>query len=147
MPQQHPDDARQTEVVFVPRVIDMISKDGMRAKLAAAIHAGAAVVLVDLSGTISCDCEGAYCLAQAHRDAVAEGVELRLVAPSRAVLRMLALLGLEDRVSVYASLDEALPRPPKMPMAPAPGGDAMPPPDPPASTVLSHQAVMKPSAG
>src|SRR5215471_1140668 len=68
MPQLHPDDARQTEVVFLPRVIDMISADGMRAKLAAAIHAGAAVVLVDLSGTISCDCEGAYFLAQAHHD-------------------------------------------------------------------------------
>src|SRR5262252_6162794 len=93
MPHQHPDDARQTEVVFLPRVIDMISADGMRAKLTAAVHAGAAVVLVDLSGTISVDCEGAYCLAQAHRDAVAEGVELRLVAPSPAVLRMLAPLG------------------------------------------------------
>jgi len=147
MPHQHPDDARQTEVVFLPRVIDMISADGMRAKLTAAVHAGAAVVLVDLSGTISVDCEGAYCLAQAHRDAVAEGVELRLVAPSPAVLRMLAPLGLDDRVPVYASLDEALPRPPKMPIALTPGGDAMPPSDPPASALLSHQAVMKPSAG
>jgi len=147
MPRQHPDDARRSEVVFLPRVIDMISADGVRAKLAAAVHAGAAVVLVDLSGTISCDCEGAYCLAQAHRDAMAEGVELRLVAPSPAVLRMLALLGLEGRVSVYASLDEALPRPPQMPMIPVPRGDAMPPPDLPASTPLSRQAVMKPSAG
>ena len=147
MPRQHPDDARQTEVVFLPRAIDMISADGVRAKLAAGIHAGAAVVLVDLSGTISCDGEGACCLAQAHHDAMAEGVELRLVAPSPAVLRMLALLGLEGRVSVYASLDEALPRPPQMPMTLAPGGDAMPPRDLPASTPLSRRAVMKPTAG
>jgi anti-anti-sigma regulatory factor len=132
MPQQHPDDARQTEVVFLPRVINMISADQVRANLAAAVHTGAAVVLADLSATISCDCEGAYSLAQAHRDAAAADVELRLVAPPPVVLRMLALLGLKDRVPAYPSLDEALPPPPDVPMAPAPADAATPPPDPPA---------------
>jgi len=146
MPQQHPDDARQTEIVFLPRVIDLISADGVRAKLAAAVHTGAPVVLADLSATISCDCEGAYSLVQAHRDAAAQYVDLRLVAPSPAVLRMLALLGLEDRVSAYASLDEALPHPAETPIAPGPADAAEPPPDP-RVFPLSRQAVMKPSGG
>jgi anti-anti-sigma regulatory factor len=147
MPRQHPEDARRTEVVFLPRVIDMISADAVRASLGAAVHTGAAVVLADLSATISCDCEDAYSLAQAHRDAAAEEVELRLVAPSPAVLRLLALLGLEDRVSAYPSLDEALPPRPGLPMAPAPADAATPPPDPPAPVPLRRQAVMKPPGG
>lgn len=68
---------------------------------------GSAVVPADLSVTISCDCEGVFSLAQAHREAAVTGAELWLVGMSAGVKRTLSMLGLDDVLPIYPSLEAA----------------------------------------
>jgi hypothetical protein len=60
------------------------------------------------SGHHVCDSSGVRMLALAYEQAVAEQARLVLVVPSAAVLRMLAVTGLDLLLPVYPSLDEAL---------------------------------------
>lgn len=68
---------------------------------------GAAMVVADMTRTSFCDGEGAYSLAQACREAAANGVELRLVIPSADVLRIFAGLGLDAMLRIYPTIDAA----------------------------------------
>jgi STAS domain len=66
------------------------------------------VLIADLTGTFSCDFSGADALARAHRRAVANGTELRLVVTAYVVRRALTLNGLDRLVAIYPELDGAL---------------------------------------
>jgi STAS domain len=55
-----------------------------------------------------CDASGLHALLAAHKRAHAEGVELLLVIPSAAVLRVLAVTGIDRVIPNFTSLDEAL---------------------------------------
>ncbi|MGZ6800771.1 MAG: STAS domain-containing protein, partial [Mycobacteriaceae bacterium] len=77
-------------------------------QLVAAIVHGVAVVVADLSMTTFCDCAGVHSLLLARRAASASNAELRLVARSRAVLRILELLGTDQVLPVYPDVSAAL---------------------------------------
>jgi anti-anti-sigma regulatory factor len=72
--------AGQQAVVTLPQHISNSNADQIRELVLWIINRGAAVLIADLSGTLSCDFSGADALARAHHRAVANGTELRLVA-------------------------------------------------------------------
>ena len=100
--------ADQQAVVTLPQHIDHSNADQIREQLLWIINRGAAVLIADLTGTISCDYSGADALARAYYRALANGTDLRLVVTADAVRRVLSLNGFDRLVAVYPDLDGAL---------------------------------------
>jgi len=98
----------QQAVVTFPEHIDYSSAGQICEQLLWIINRGAAVLIADLTGTISCDYSGADALARAQHRAAATGTELRLVVAADAVRRVLSLNGLHRLVAVYPDLDGAI---------------------------------------
>lgn len=88
---------RGVPVIRAPAEIDMASAEQLRAALAEAAARGHATIVADLSATRFCDSAGLHALIRAHRTAVAEGGEVRLVIGAPGVLRIFAITGV-DRV-------------------------------------------------
>jgi anti-sigma B factor antagonist len=95
-------------VVTLPPHIDGSTAGRIREQLLWIINCGAAVLIADLAGTLSCDYSGADALARAHHRAAANGTELRLVVTADVVRRVLSLNGLDRLAGVYPDLDGAL---------------------------------------
>lgn len=97
----------QQAVVTLPAHIDPSNASQIREQLLWLINRGVAVLIADLTGTLSCDYSGADALARAHHRAVASGTELRLAVTADAVRRVLTLNGFDRLVAVYPDLDAA----------------------------------------
>jgi anti-anti-sigma factor len=95
-------------MVTLPQHLDSSNADQIREQLLWIINRGAAVLIVDLTRTVSCTYSGRDALARAYERAAANGTELRLAATADVVLRMLAVTGLDRLVAVYPGLDGAL---------------------------------------
>ena len=95
-------------VVTAPEEIDVNNAPTLQAALLEAAGPGAAMVVVDMSRTRFCDCSGLHALVAAHRRAQAGGGDVLLVIPGAAVLRVLAITGIDQVIPDFASLDEAL---------------------------------------
>jgi anti-sigma B factor antagonist len=93
-------------VVSFPAEVDMANACAVGAELQAAFGSGAATVIADLTATTFCDSQGISVLVRAHKYAIANGAQLRVV-PSARVSQVLALLGLDGWLAVYPSLPEA----------------------------------------
>jgi stage II sporulation protein AA (anti-sigma F factor antagonist) len=98
----------QQAVVTLPQHIDTSNANQIREQLLWIINRGAAVLIADLTGTVSCDYSGADALARAHHRAVANGSQLRLVVPADAVRRVLSLNGFDRLVAAYPDLGGAI---------------------------------------
>jgi hypothetical protein len=61
-----------------------------------------------MTGTTSCDHQGAAAVARAHQRATASGTQLRLAVTTGAVQRALCLNGLDWLIPVHPSLDAAI---------------------------------------
>ncbi len=96
-------------VVTLPRVIDSSNADQILEQLLWVINRGAAVLVADMTGTVSCDHFGADALAFADVRAVVKGTELRLVVISGDVRRVFSSTGHDKFIPVYADLEAALP--------------------------------------
>lgn len=94
-------------VVTLPEEIDMASASASAAGLTAAVTAGDALVIADLTGTTFIDSHGARVLFFAHRDATAHGTELRFAIPHQAVQRIVRLLGYDQILRIYPTLEQA----------------------------------------
>jgi anti-sigma B factor antagonist len=101
-------------VVAMPAEIDAVNAEKTRQDLLSAVSLGAAVVVIDMSETTFCDSAGVQAIIVACRQAAANGTELRLVAT--AVLRILTVVGVDQLMPIYPTLEAALAGPP-----PAPG--------------------------
>jgi anti-sigma B factor antagonist len=99
-------------VVITPEQIDITNADGLRAALVESAGHRRGRVVVDMSRTEFCDTAGLHALVAAHKRALAEGGELRLVVAGAAVQRIFAITGLSRVIPGYASLNEALAQPP-----------------------------------
>ena len=122
-------------VVAAPEEIDVRNADWLEKVLLQAHHGGYGTFVVDMTGTRFCASAGLGVLVRAHNRALAQGGELRLVIPARAmVLRMFAMSGLDQVIPNFPGLDEAL--------APAP---ATPAPTQ-ATAPAAAQAGMRPPA-
>ncbi len=95
-------------VVRLPDHIDGSNADQIREQLLWIINRGAAILILDLTRTVSCDYSGADALARARHHAVANGTELRLMVFADVVRRVLRLNGLDRPVAVYPDLDGAI---------------------------------------
>src|SRR6202012_5083787 len=80
----------------------------IRDRLLALIDGQTLVLLVDMTGTTTCDHACGDALARVYQRAMANGVGLRLIAGVDTVLRTLAMSGLDRVVSVYRTLGAAL---------------------------------------
>src|SRR5215813_13430575 len=99
-------------VVAMPAEIDAVNAEEIRQGLLSAVGLGAAALVIDMSDTTFCDSSGVQAVIAAHRQATANGTELRLVAT--AVLRILTVVGIGQLVAIYPTLELALagPSPP-----------------------------------
>jgi anti-sigma B factor antagonist len=64
-------------------------------------------IIVDLAGLEFIDSSGVVALARGRRQARQAGGGLILAAPQRRVMRVLAIIGLTEAFSVYATVEEA----------------------------------------
>ena len=99
-------------MVTLPPELDAHSALATGMELLTALRAGPGVVIADVtgstfSGSTFCDGAGARMLAEAHREAVAAGAELR-IAVSPPVLRVLALTRLDAGLVLYLTVGAAL---------------------------------------
>jgi anti-sigma B factor antagonist len=106
---QHAADAvLPTAVVRMPAEIDIANAGCLAAELDKAIHPGVKALVIDMTRTTFCDSLGVKVIARTRGQAVAEGVDLRLVTASPQVLRILAVTGLDTKVRIYRRLEDAL---------------------------------------
>lgn len=94
-------------VVLLPEHIDVSNVGQIREQLLSVINRGAAVLIADMTATMSCDHAGADAVVRAYQRGVVSGTQLRLVVTAPIVRRTLALSGLDRLVSIYPSLEAA----------------------------------------
>jgi anti-sigma B factor antagonist len=95
-------------VVTTPEQVDITNADGLRAALLESAGHGHGRLVVDMSRTEFCDTAGLHALVAAHKRALAEGGELRLVVAGAAVQRIFAITGLNRVIPSFTSVQEAL---------------------------------------
>ena len=96
----------QHTVIRMPAEIDAANADEARQALLAAVTPGAAILIIDMSGTAFCDSAGLKAILAAHAQAAKIGTELRLVAT--AVLRIMTIVGIDQLIPIYPTLEAAL---------------------------------------
>ena len=99
--------AGKQAIVTLPEDIDLSNAGQIREQLLTVINRGAAVLIADMTATISCDYAGAEAVIRAHQRAVISGTDLRLVVTAQIVRRVLSYNGLDRLVSIYPSLEAA----------------------------------------
>jgi anti-anti-sigma factor len=109
-------------VVAFPEHVDVSNAAQIGEDLLTAFADGAAVVIADMSATVSFDGACADVVAQAYQRAAVRQAELRLVATASAVRQLLAEQGLDRLVAVYPSVAAAA-----IAAGPDPAGDLAPP--------------------
>ncbi len=80
--------------------VDSSTAPSLRAVVDSAFAEGTPMLTVDLDGVTFLDSAGLCVLAAAHRRAAENGVRLRVVASTRAVIRPLQITGLYDLLAV-----------------------------------------------
>ena len=80
--------------------VDSSSAPTLRARLEGVLDDGVRDLTVDLHGVTFLDSAGLCVLAAAHRRAVRDGLRLRVLASSRAVVRPMQITGLFDLLDV-----------------------------------------------
>jgi anti-sigma B factor antagonist len=95
-------------VVTLPAEID-ISNDGqVQDTLTRALDDGTAVLVADAGATTFCGCAGVTALLRAHHRAAAAGAQLRVVAGSPPMRRILKLTAADQVLNTYPTLAVAL---------------------------------------
>ena len=104
------DDGRA--VVRMPAEIDVTNADEISRRLRAAASRGSSVLVIDMSATTFCDSAGvqavidAYNQVNTHNQNAGTHTQLRLVAT--AVLRIITLIGIDQLIPVYSTVEAAL---------------------------------------
>ena len=95
-------------VITLPEHIDVSNAGQVREQMLSLINRGAAVLIVDMTATESCDHAGVDALVRAHQRAAVSGTQLRLVIAAPVVRRVLTIEGLDRLVSIYPSVEAAI---------------------------------------
>ena len=99
---------RGVPVVTASEEIDITNAGGLRTALLESAAQGPGTFVVDMTRTQFCDTAGIHALVSAHKRAQAAGGEVMLVVTGAAVLRILAITGLDRVFPIASSLEEAL---------------------------------------
>lgn len=105
----------QVAVITLPVEIDITNSDLIREKLLSVLNKGPVLLIADMSRTTFCDSAGVSALVRTFRRATASASEMRLVAGTPAVQRVLSLTGVDRLMTTYPSVAASLARPPKYP--------------------------------
>src|SRR5271165_5926816 len=97
---------RQAIVAF-PGHVDVSNVGPLRDRLLSVINRGPAVLIGDMTDTISCDHLAVEAVARACQRAEINGTQVRLVVTAPVVRRVLSIEGLDRIVSIYPSLEAA----------------------------------------
>ena len=95
-------------MVTLPEHIGAADSGSIRGQLLELLDQGAAVLIADMTGTLSCDGSGAAALRQAYQHASANGAQLRVGVAAPAVRQTLEASGLDRLVSIYPSVEAAI---------------------------------------
>jgi anti-anti-sigma factor len=95
-------------VVLLPEHVDLANAGPLRDQLLAVINRGAAVVILDMTSTISCDHAGMDAIARAYQRAAITGTPLRLAVAAPVIRRALSIEGLDRLVSVFPTVPATL---------------------------------------
>src|SRR6266699_2812307 len=95
-------------VIALPAEIDMANAGRVGAELGSAFAPGVTTVIADMTATRFCDSSGISMLVRAHKQATANGTQLRLVVLSTAVLHTLTLVQMDHLLLIYPTLSQAL---------------------------------------
>ena len=95
-------------IIALPAEIDMANADRVGQQLGSALAPGVTTVIADMRATRFCDSSGISVLVRAHKQATANGTQLRLVVPSAAVLRILTLVQMDHLLLISPTLSQAL---------------------------------------
>jgi len=93
-------------VIKMPAEIDAANADEIGQALLAAVSPGTAILIIDMGGTTFCDSAGLKSIIAAHGRAAEAGTQLRLVAT--AVLRIITIVGIDQLIPIYPTLEAAL---------------------------------------
>jgi anti-anti-sigma factor len=100
--------AGRRAIVALPAQVDVSNASQLRDRLLSVINRGAAVLIADMTGTVSCDHSAVDAIARACQRAAASGTQLRLVVTAPVIKRVLAIEGLDRLVSIYPLLEAAI---------------------------------------
>jgi anti-sigma B factor antagonist len=98
----------QLAVVTLPGEIDASNDGQVLDTLTSALDGGTAVLVADAGRTTFCGCSGVTALIRTHHQAAAAGAQLRVVAASRAMRRILELTGADQVLDTYPTRAAAL---------------------------------------
>ena len=115
--------AGRQAVVTLPERIGVTDSGPIRDQLLELLDQGAAVLIADMTGTLSCDRSGADALVYAHQRASAGSAKLRVAVTAPVVRQVLAASGLDRLISIYTSVEAATAAgaPGVIPLLPRPG--------------------------
>jgi phosphoserine phosphatase RsbU/P len=98
-------------VVTMPAEIDMTNASDVTDLLAALAGQYPEVITADMTGTEFCDSAGVSALVRAHERAAAAGSELRLALGDSPAARIIQLIGLDQVIPLYPSVEQSLATP------------------------------------
>ena len=96
------------EVLRVPEELDLASADGLAEQAYAAIASRAWLLLLDLTGLSFCDARGLSAFVRIANHADVAGCQYGLIAPQPPITKILRIGGLDWRMPVYSTIDDAL---------------------------------------
>jgi anti-anti-sigma factor len=94
-------------VVTLPEHVGASNSGQVREQLAGLIDRGAAVLIADMTGTVSCDQGSTDALLHAYQRASGNGTQLRVAATAPVVRSALDAAGLDRLISIYPSIEAA----------------------------------------
>lgn len=100
-----PDD--KTQILTVQGELDLATADCLHRRGSAAIGSRVPLLLLDLAGLSFCDAYGLGAFVRIANEAEAAGCRYGLVAPQPLVAKILRITGLNARLRVFATAEEA----------------------------------------
>jgi anti-anti-sigma factor len=89
--------------------LDIATVPELREPLFDVLSPGVRLLIIDLSGVSFCDVAGLAVLIGTQHRAAARGIAVRLAAPQPQVAKLLRVTGLDHRLTICATLADALP--------------------------------------
>ena len=98
----------QAAVISAPVEVDVTNVDDIVRCLLSAIGNGARVLVVDMTATTFCDCAGVHAIVSCWKQAVAEGISLRLAVSEPAVTQLFTVTGATWLIDICPTVAAAL---------------------------------------
>ena len=95
------------EIVSMPAELDLTTSEGVVEQGYAVIARSARLLLLDLTGLSFCDARGLSAFVRIANQADAAGCGFGLIAPQPPVAKILRISGLDSRMPVFATIDDA----------------------------------------